>query len=180
MTKTRRARMLGGMESDRQEYQKQFYQRRKDAFNQRRRDLYDADEGRRERLRADARDAMARARRAAGVKVIIADGVARWNGVTVMSAVKVAEILKRHVKTIRSWGSVGLLPAPIVPGSWRYYTDAQIGLISELSDFMGANRYQVLHPQSNPDVMGALDELTARIEDHWCDGAGNQEGPSIN
>ena len=110
---------------------KDWYDKRRDDFNESRRQQYAEDKDKRAKAREQAREY--RARRKSG-HVVERELTRTLNGETVrvFSSGEIADDLECSRQMLVNWEKRGWLPPPIFPDTHRLYTEHQVGLIHYL------------------------------------------------
>lgn len=117
-----------------------WYETNKDGFNVRRKQKYHSDPEYREKViqrQREARKKNPRPSTASDKHYRTING----DQVEVFRIGHVVEAISRSEKTIRTWESEGLIPAPSIEGKHRYYTQEQVSLLKEFSELMEQVRY---------------------------------------
>lgn len=81
--------------------------------------------------------------------------------VEVVRIARAAEMIGRSIQVIRIWERIGRIPLPSVTGNHRYYTMAQVKLMSELADLMNHIRYD------HGTRLEAVAKKVAYIKTNW-------------
>lgn len=137
-----------------------WYERNKDDLKKKRAEKYRTDSA----YRQAALDRAAKQRASAPRQASERDQRFRLIGgvkVEVFRIGQVAKEISKDEQTIRLWESRGIIPKPSAPGSHRYYTAKQVGLLRELSALLGDHRYDAA------DVRESLSEMSKKIYQYW-------------
>jgi hypothetical protein len=148
----------------RRDYYQQWYDKNRDARNDRRRARYEKDADLRARERERVRKYRAQQQDPAEVGRMFRelDGTRH----EVFRVGDVAEDIGAHASVIRRYEKQGAIPLPSFPGEHRLYTKHQVSLIAEICNFKRNTRYSWRRPQKQEQEQALID----KIKDLWEQG----------
>ena len=116
-----------------------WYRRNAAEFNAKRRARYRQDKEYRQRIVERQAEDRARESRLTKEKKPLVKVDKNGNKQEVFRIGEVAQMLGRSPQTIRGWEAEGFLPSKTILSTHRYYTKAQISLMSELCKILEVN-----------------------------------------
>lgn len=133
------------MSDNRRDYYQQWYDKNREARNERRRERYEKDA----KLRARERERVRKYRAQMQDPAEVGKMFRELNGVRheVFRVGDVAKQIGAHASVIRRYEKQGAIPSPSFPGEHRLYTAHQVGLIAEICNFKRNTRYSWRRPQ---------------------------------
>lgn len=141
---------------------KRWYDKNKKTINSKRKDKYHSDPA----ARADAVQKQREYRAKNPTPSRAGEGRMKLCGGKLVESFRISEVAEsigRSVQTIRLWERNGLIPAPTVESSYRFYTGIQVVLLRELADVIALNRHE---PSAIYDA--ALEEKRKEIFARWA------------
>ena len=146
---------------------KEYYEKNRDHILAKRRERYQNDPDYRKRALERARKyrEQKRAEKGSFDNAVLIDGVK----VPAVSAAEVEKQLGLSDGKLKAYQKEGRIPKAFVSHPVRLYTQNQITLIKELSDFLAENRSALRRPATDAGVKAReqLDQLVTTIKQNW-------------